>query len=68
MIFFNDIRDGHLEISTICNAACPFCPRNFWGYPYNGGLHCLTVDIHRLGEQPDYWPLRGLTGIYTYAV
>jgi MoaA/NifB/PqqE/SkfB family radical SAM enzyme len=37
MISFEAIRDVHLEISTLCNAACPWCPRNFWGYPYNGG-------------------------------
>ena len=32
-----DIQHVHLEISTLCNASCPWCPRNFWGYPYNGG-------------------------------
>jgi hypothetical protein len=37
MIDFEDIRDVHLEISSLCNASCPWCPRTFWGYPYNGG-------------------------------
>lgn len=37
MIKYQDIRDVHLEISTLCNASCPWCPRNFWGYPFNGG-------------------------------
>jgi len=37
MIAYKDIRDVHLEISTLCNASCPWCPRNFWGYPFNGG-------------------------------
>ena len=37
MINFGDIRDVHLEISSLCNASCPWCPRTFWGYPYNGG-------------------------------
>jgi MoaA/NifB/PqqE/SkfB family radical SAM enzyme len=32
-----EIRHVHLEISTLCNASCPWCPRNFWGYPYNSG-------------------------------
>lgn len=27
----------HLEISSRCNAACPQCPRNFYGYPFNDG-------------------------------
>jgi MoaA/NifB/PqqE/SkfB family radical SAM enzyme len=37
MIKFNEIRDIHLEISSLCNARCPICPRNFKGYPYNDG-------------------------------
>ena len=37
MIAYQEIRDVHLEISTLCNARCPQCPRNFWGYPFNGG-------------------------------
>lgn len=37
MISYNDIRDVHLEISSLCNASCPWCPRTFWGFPYNGG-------------------------------
>ena len=37
MIAYQDIRDVHLEISSFCNASCPWCPRTFWGYPYNGG-------------------------------
>jgi MoaA/NifB/PqqE/SkfB family radical SAM enzyme len=31
MIKYNQIRDVHLEISSRCNAACPSCPRNFYG-------------------------------------
>jgi MoaA/NifB/PqqE/SkfB family radical SAM enzyme len=37
MIRFSEIRNVHLEIASVCNAECPWCPRNFWGYPYNGG-------------------------------
>lgn len=37
MISYDEIRDVHLEIATLCNARCPWCPRNFWGYPFNGG-------------------------------
>jgi MoaA/NifB/PqqE/SkfB family radical SAM enzyme len=31
------IRHVHLEISSFCNARCPLCPRNFYGYPFNDG-------------------------------
>lgn len=37
MIRYDEIQDVHLEISSKCNASCPWCPRTFWGYPYNGG-------------------------------
>lgn len=37
MISYGQIRDVHVEISSLCNASCPWCPRTFWGYPYNGG-------------------------------
>lgn len=37
MISYREIKKIHLEVSTLCNARCPQCPRNFWGYPLNGG-------------------------------
>lgn len=45
MIAYDQIRDVHLEISTLCNASCPWCPRTFWGYPYNGGYPELYLSI-----------------------
>ena len=46
MYNINDIRHIHLEISSLCNARCPLCPRNFHGYPYNDGYEerNLTLD------------------------
>lgn len=43
---FEDIIHLHLEISSRCNAACPLCPRTFWGYPLNQGYveHDMTLD------------------------
>lgn len=46
MIYSVDqIKHLHLEISSLCNAACPLCPRNFWGYEYNAGYkeHNMTL-------------------------
>lgn len=45
MIKYHSIRDVHLEISTLCNASCPWCPRNFWGYPYNNGYPELNLSL-----------------------
>lgn len=46
MIEYDQIREIHLEISSLCNARCPLCPRNFRGYPYNDGYveTNLTLD------------------------
>lgn len=46
MIYSIDqVRHLHLEISSLCNAACPLCPRNVNGYPYNSGYreHNMTL-------------------------
>jgi MoaA/NifB/PqqE/SkfB family radical SAM enzyme len=45
MIAFDTIRDVHLEISSLCNASCPWCPRTFWGYPYNGGYPEVNMTL-----------------------
>lgn len=45
MYNISDIRHLHLEISSRCNARCPLCPRNLYGYPYNDGYieHDMTL-------------------------
>ena len=42
---YQDLRRLHLEISSLCNAECPLCPRNFHGYPLNRGYqeHNMTL-------------------------
>jgi MoaA/NifB/PqqE/SkfB family radical SAM enzyme len=45
MFDFCDIKDVHLELSTLCNASCPLCPRNFRGYPYNDGYPELNFTL-----------------------
>lgn len=45
MIAYSTIREVHLELSTICNAACPLCPRNFRGHPYNDGYPELNFTL-----------------------
>ena len=56
MIKFSNIRNVHLEIASLCNAECPWCPRNFWGYPYNGGYPetVLTLDQAKKIFNPEF--------------
>lgn len=45
MMSINSIRNVHLEISSLCNASCPWCPRTFWGYPFNNGYPELNLTL-----------------------
>ena len=40
--------------------AMPWRTRGFW----DGGMHCITLDIRRRGELKDYFPNRGTTGVH----
>ena len=64
MYKFEDIRHVHLEISSLCNASCPWCPRTFWGYPYNSGYPetNLTLDQAKKIFQPEF--LQQLEKVY----
>jgi len=49
---WEDIREDHWPITPhVLN----FRHRYFW----DGGLHCITSDLHREGDQQDYFPNRG---------
>ena len=56
MIAFNDIQDVHLEISSLCNASCSWCPRTFWGYPYNDGYPEVNLSLKQAKQifQPEF--------------
>lgn len=45
MYTYTDIRHVHLEVSTLCNAKCPLCPRNFRGYDYNLGYPEVNLTL-----------------------
>ena len=64
MINYEQIRDVHLEVSTLCNAICPKCPRNFHGYPHNDGYPELNLTFAQAKKifKPDF--LKQLTRIY----
>ena len=64
MYTIKDIEEVHLEISSECNAACPKCPRNLCGYPYNDGYeeHSLTlVEAQRIFSPVFLGQLRKIT-------
>ena len=63
MYSIKDVKHLHLEISSLCNARCPLCPRNFHGYPYNDGYieRNLTLEDVEKIFKPDF--VKQLTGI-----
>jgi hypothetical protein len=50
-----------LEKNGITCHPVPWRTRGFW----DGGVHCITLDVRRKGELKDYFPDRGDTGIKT---
>lgn len=64
MISYDQIREVHLEISSLCNARCPLCPRNFRGYPYNDGY--VEANLTLTNAQHIFLPalLKQLTRIW----
>lgn len=40
-----EINHLHLELSSLCNARCPLCPRNFQGFPANTGFEETNLDL-----------------------
>ena len=56
MITFTDIKHLHMEFSSLCNARCPLCPRNLFGYPYNSGYEetSLTLELIQRTFLPNF--------------
>lgn len=63
MIEFKDIKDVHLEISTLCNATCPLCPRNLNGYPHNNGYPEVNLTLNMARKIFDANFLQQLTSL-----
>jgi len=45
---YDTIEHLHLELSTLCNAKCPLCPRNFCGYPHNDGYPETNLTLEQV--------------------
>ena len=48
MVRIEDIREIHLEPATLCNARCPMCQRNVYGYPHNFGYPETYISIDQI--------------------
>lgn len=56
MLKTQDIRHLHIEASSLCNARCPLCPRNVFGYPHNLGYveTSLSYDLVKRSFSPEF--------------
>lgn len=48
MLDYENIRHVELEISSHCNANCPLCPRNLFGYNYNTGYVTKNLSLSEI--------------------
>ena len=63
MIEYKDIQRVELELSSYCNASCPLCPRNLFGYNYNSGYtirHLTLDDIKKILNKDFLFQLKGI--------
>ena len=58
MVKIEDIRDIHLEPTTLCNARCPLCQRNANGYPHNFGYPETILTLEQVQKifPPEFVP------------
>ena len=56
MIEYSKIKHLHMEFSSLCNARCPQCPRNLFGYPFNMGYveTNLTLELVKKSFTPQF--------------
>jgi MoaA/NifB/PqqE/SkfB family radical SAM enzyme len=48
MLSIDQITHLHLELSTLCNARCPACPRNIHGYSFNDGYPECNLTLENI--------------------
>lgn len=58
-----DIGHVHLELSSLCNARCPFCPRNYYGYPHNFGYTETNLALKDVEKIFNPRTIAGIKGI-----
>lgn len=55
----------HIELSSLCNARCPQCPRNVYGYPYNAGYNEINLSYDTLTK---ILPLQTLSSVHNIVI
>jgi MoaA/NifB/PqqE/SkfB family radical SAM enzyme len=53
-----DIKNIHVEASTYCNARCPLCPRNLYGYKVEGVYPETHLKVDKFKECLNLFPDR----------
>ena len=48
MFTISDVRHLHLELSSLCNARCPRCARNRYGFPTNLGYEETNLSLETI--------------------
>jgi len=50
MVTIETVRHIHFELSSMCNARCPFCPRNFYGFPHDTGFVETNLSLDQIQQ------------------
>lgn len=61
MITLDQVRDVHIELTTLCNARCPLCLRNAHGFPHNFGYPETSMSLEQYQQVFDTEFLQQLT-------
>lgn len=64
MFNLNDIKTIHVELTTHCNAACPFCARNDYGYKTRTDFPLISLNIDQWKRIFDSVSFPSLNRIY----
>lgn len=64
MYKIDQIKQLHLELSSNCNARCPKCPRNFYGYPRNFGYEVTNLSLDTVVNKIDKFFIQQLDSIF----
>ena len=63
MISYAEIKHVEIELSSYCNAVCPLCPRNLFGYKYNTGYTEKNLTLSQIKDIFDIDFVNQLTNI-----